>query len=131
MSAVLVVDNDLATCETLRYLLEDADYTPILANNGPAGLTILREYPQPLVVLFDFMMPEMDGDGFMDAVLRDGERATRHAFICITASPQKFLAGVHAHIATLQVPVITKPFNIDALLQAIADAYARLDSATV
>lgn len=131
MQTVLVVDDDAATCETLRYLLEDANYIAILAASGPAALAIMQQHAQPLVVLFDYLMPEMDGDSFMEAVLRAGERATRHTFICITASPQKLLTGLHAHITALQVPVITKPFNIDAILQAVAAAHARLDLATV
>lgn len=131
MRAVLVVDDDQATRETLRYVLEDANYSVILADNGPAALVLLVQQPRPLVVLFDYLMPAMNGDGFIDAVLHAGERATRHAFICITASPQKLLTGMHAHIAALYAPVIPKPFNIDELLQKIADTHTRLDSSVV
>jgi len=57
---VLVVDDDPALVELLKYTLQAAGYQTRSAYDGEAALTLLREQPVNLVIL-DLMMPGIDG----------------------------------------------------------------------
>ncbi len=64
---VLVVEDDLATREVIRHLLEKAGIQVAEAENGRVALERLAE-GQPGLILLDLMMPEMDGFQFVDHV---------------------------------------------------------------
>src|SRR5262245_58413653 len=58
MTRVLLVDDDQAIRETLRFALEDAGYQVLEAADGIAALQALRATPTGMVVLLDLMMPK-------------------------------------------------------------------------
>ena len=61
MSAtILIVDDEPAQLELLRYNLEKAGFTTVHADNGRAALDLVEETDPDLVVL-DWMMPEASG----------------------------------------------------------------------
>jgi PAS domain S-box-containing protein len=64
---VLVVEDDPETREILRRLLEKEGCQVIAAENGRVALERLAE-SQPMLILLDLMMPEMDGFQFIDRV---------------------------------------------------------------
>jgi PAS domain S-box-containing protein len=64
-SSILVVEDDLPTCETLCRSLESMGYTTHAAVNGRSGLDWLSNHPVPSLILLDLMMPEMDGFEFL------------------------------------------------------------------
>jgi CheY-like chemotaxis protein len=64
-SSILVVEDDLPTCETLCRSLESMGYTTHAAVNGRSGLDWLANHPVPSLILLDLMMPEMDGFEFL------------------------------------------------------------------
>ncbi|RJR42835.1 MAG: PAS domain-containing sensor histidine kinase [Deltaproteobacteria bacterium] len=66
---VLVVEDDPDTREILRRLLEKEGCQVIAAENGRVALERLAE-SQPMLILLDLMMPEMDGFQFIDRVRR-------------------------------------------------------------
>jgi CheY-like chemotaxis protein len=123
---VLIVDDDEAIRETLRFVLEDDGYFVLEAADGLAALDILRTSPHPLIVLTNYNMPRLDGPGLLSFVLSDPELAARHTFVHMTAGnrilPPPFLDVLNR----LSVPVLRKPFDIDALLDIVADAEQRL-----
>lgn len=123
---VLVVDDDLAIRETVRFLLEDIGYEVSEAPDGLAALRRLREGIGPLVVLLDMMMPRMDGANVLRAVLDDPRLAHRCTFIVITAGTGTVTLPVKRLLDLLGVPVVYKPFDIDDLLVVIEDAMERL-----
>ncbi|MBS0266063.1 MAG: response regulator [Planctomycetes bacterium] len=57
---ILVVDDDLDTCENLRDILCDLGYTVQTAQSGPEALELVRQTSFDLALL-DFRMPGMDG----------------------------------------------------------------------
>jgi adenylate cyclase len=61
----LVVEDDSATREMLRRMLERDGWTVSEAANGRAGLERVAAAP-PDLVLLDLMMPELDGFGFVE-----------------------------------------------------------------
>jgi two-component system phosphate regulon response regulator PhoB len=61
MSAtILIVDDEAAQLELLRYNLEKAGFTTVQADNGRAAIELIEEIDPDLVVL-DWMMPEASG----------------------------------------------------------------------
>jgi hypothetical protein len=58
---VLVIDDDLRNIFALTSVLEQHELHVLHAENGRAGIEILRNTPEVDAVLMDVMMPEMDG----------------------------------------------------------------------
>jgi len=57
---ILVVDDDPDMRETLQIILESADYTVVMAEDGEQCLAKLKE-EQPDLLILDLLMPRMDG----------------------------------------------------------------------
>ena len=120
MAWVLVVDDDEPTRETLRVMLEDAGYAVAEAPDGQAALEMLRSTPYHAIVLFDLLMPVLDGIGFLRAVKDDELLAKRHGYILLTANRQTLKSESEEMFASLGVKVVHKPFSMNPLLELIA-----------
>jgi len=57
---VLIIDDDLALCESLKLILEPKDFIVNSASNGADGIRLCQEW-QPDIVVLDLLMPGMDG----------------------------------------------------------------------
>ena len=126
---LLIVDDDEPTRETIRIMFEDAGYTVIEATNGADALVLLRESSEPLIVLLDVLMPQLNGEEVLRAILRDRRLRRRHTFILVSALAHlsrrlRLQRLLHA----LAIEVITKPFNVADLEQAVARAEKRQHS---
>lgn len=119
---VLIVDDDDPLRDTLRFLLEEAGYTVAEAKDGLKALEYLRRSPNPVIVLLDLMMPTLDGAGLLGSVSNGGQRLMRHRYILLTAGPQTLNLAFVNLLASLKVPVVSKPFDNDRLLAIIAES---------
>jgi PAS domain S-box-containing protein len=63
---ILVVEDDVSLCRSLRRLLSD-EYTVETASNGREALSAVLKAP-PLLVVTDIIMPELDGIGLLKAL---------------------------------------------------------------
>ena len=63
---ILVVEDDVSLCRSLRRLLSD-EYTVDTASNGREALSAVLQAP-PLLVVTDIIMPELDGIGLLKAL---------------------------------------------------------------
>lgn len=126
MTHVLIVDDDADIRMTMRLLLEDmGGYTVLETANGVSGLEMLRASEEPLVVLLDLLMPQLDGLGVLRAVAEDERLITRHAYVLVTVSRQALSVELPANLRGA-VPVVAKPFDITVLLNTVAEAARRL-----
>ena len=126
MAHVLIVDDDADIRLSMRSLLEDiGGHTVIEAADGLAALEVLRSSEQGLVVLLDLLMPGLDGIGVLQAVAADEQLAIRHAYVLVTVSRRATSETFPATLA-FAVPVVSKPFDIDKLLDTVADAEQRI-----
>ena len=57
---ILVIDDDLNICETLKTHLENEGYDVKTANDGVEGINYFKMY-EPDLVLLDIVMPKKDG----------------------------------------------------------------------
>jgi CheY-like chemotaxis protein len=125
---VLIVDDDEAIRETLRLILEDADYAVLDEGDGPAALRRLRQSRRPMVVLLDLMMPGMSGAGVLEEVVKDSSLVKRSSFILVTAGNNAQIMAISHLLSSLVVPVIRKPWDIEHLLQTVAAAAERISN---
>jgi CheY-like chemotaxis protein len=124
---LLIVDDDAPTREAMRIILEDdAGYSVIEASNGIDALVLLRESSAPLVVLLDVLMPQLGGEEVLRAVLRDRHLRRRHTFILVSALAHlSRRLRLQRLLRALAIEVVTKPFDIADLEQAVARAQMR------
>ena len=127
MGPVLIVDDAPDLRDLLRTVLEEEGYQVLEAADGKTALDLLRRSPQRLVVLLDYFLPEMDGKGVLQIVSRDAVLSTRHAYILLTARTRISLPVLEL-AETLSVPVVRKPFDLEALLVTVAQAQQRLEA---
>ena len=112
---VLVVDDDALIRHTLAAALGDEGYAVRVAQDGRAALDTIGLW-LPDVIVLDLMMPVMDGRAFRAA--QRSIAATAHIPVIILSAAHE----VHARAAPLEADaVFAKPFDLTALLEAIAD----------
>jgi len=118
----LVVDDDLRNIFALTSVLEHHDLKVIHAENGRAGIDLLRKTPDVDIVLMDIMMPEMDGYETMRAI-REIPMFRNLPIIALTAKAMKgdrdkcIEAGASDYIA--------KPVDLEQLFAVLRVWIAR------
>jgi DNA-binding response OmpR family regulator len=60
MVKLLIIDDDLQTCDFLKRYLEKRDYEIFIANNDKDAISITKE-KKPKIVLLDIRMPGVSG----------------------------------------------------------------------
>jgi CheY-like chemotaxis protein len=124
----VVVDDDSDTRIVLRAVLEDEGYTVDEAADGVEALATLQASGAPAVVVLDLDLPGHDGLEIMRAVMGDARLAGRYAFVLLTALSYRRSNTAEQECAALGVPFLSKPFELDALLDAVREAPRRLSS---
>jgi len=111
---VLVVDDDVDLLDAVALILEERGYGVMTATSGEQALDQLRERPLPSLILFDLMMPGMNGWSLRRKLLE----SPRYASI-----PAVVLSGDHAALKTTPPPrctrVLQKPVDLATLLDVV------------
>jgi DNA-binding response OmpR family regulator len=119
MKTILVVDDEFALVEMLESVLVDGGYRVRTATNGRQGLERLREV-KPDLVLVDYMMPNLDGPGMIDAMRKQAEHHD---------TPVIIMSAVGESIVRERVPVyaafLQKPFRISNALATIKAVFGQ------
>jgi FixJ family two-component response regulator len=122
MPVVYVVDDDVSVRESLELVIRHAGWQPVLLESAQAFLAQPRP-AGPSCLLLDVNLPDLNGLDLQARIA--GERA---------AMPIIFITGYGDVPLTVRamkagaVEVLTKPYDDDVLLDAIADALARSQS---
>ena len=82
---ILVVDDDVNTCELLRLYIERDDYQVVIANDGEQAVELFNR-EQPDLVLLDIMLPKMDGW----QVCKEIRKTSNRPIIMLTAKGELF-----------------------------------------
>jgi CheY-like chemotaxis protein len=114
---ILVVEDDSAIRESITDVLEMEDFAVTVAENGAAGLEILRAGGElPDLILLDIMMPVMDGYQFREQQLQDPRLAAIPTVVL--SADRNFHTNVQgkgfAH-------ALKKPIDLDQLLRLLGD----------
>lgn len=121
MPRVLVVDDSATVRRVVRRTLTQAGYDVSLAVDGRHALDAAQE-EIPDLVLVDFVMPNMNGLKFVQAMRRVANLETVPV-VLMSAKADKIGDGFVAQ--TGAVDAITKPFSPEALLAVTGHALAR------
>ena len=113
---VLVVDDDEATRDVLRELLEVEGYRVDTARNGVEALARVMGAGRPDLAIVDLMMPEMDGWTLVSR-LRQEPSTARLPIIIVSAFGEPALMRAPAADAHL-----SKPLSREQLLEAVRGA---------
>lgn len=67
MKKIVIIEDDLAIAQMYRMKFESDGFEVFLADNGKAGLELVKN-STPDVILLDLLMPEMDGQKTLEAI---------------------------------------------------------------
>ncbi|MCU0864939.1 MAG: PAS domain S-box protein [Planctomycetes bacterium] len=113
---ILLVDDDAAVRQTTKRLLERQGFTVLEAGNGIEALKLFDDHQARLsAMLTDLRMPDMDGVRLAQAV-----RILDAGFpIAFFSGFDELGPGVSGDLA--RVPLLQKPFAVDALLKVLTN----------
>jgi DNA-binding NtrC family response regulator len=109
VTTILLVEDDADLRAALLQALRDDGYRVHLAHNGRDALALHRAAPVDLI-LTDLMMPVMSGTALIAALHADDDSTPVIAMSAVTS-----FDGLDPSL-----PRLAKPFDLDALLDAIA-----------
>ena len=115
-ATILVVDDDEHTRALVQDVLDLEGYQVRSAVDGQAALDVLASW-RPDLILLDLNMPRLDGWGFC---------AAQRQQPAISDIPIVLMSAAR-NLPSRQLPcepaaVLEKPFDLDELLQRVADA---------
>ena len=116
--SVVYVEDEPAVQRLVEFWLLDAGYTVHLADDGAAGLALVREVHPDLLVT-DALMPVMSGDDLVEAVRSDPTLA-RIPIVMATAAASPL--RVERMLARGCQAVLTKPLEEATFLAAVRRA---------
>lgn len=119
---ILIVDDQPPVCTSLQFVFEAAGYRVLTAQSGNDAIELAREHHFD-ASLVDIHMPEMNGFEVCRKLRasRIG-RGKSCAFWMMTGAPRAELKFMAEQVGAFGV--FTKPFDTDALLDAVERAVA-------
>ncbi len=113
MRRILVVDDEVDSCQNLLDILTDLGYEADIALDGPGALQLIQEHSYQVAIL-DLRMPGMRGT---DLFLKLRAHSPEMKAILVSAYVDDE-ASVQAHEARMEA-VLVKPVNVGRLLTLI------------
>jgi DNA-binding response OmpR family regulator len=125
----LIIEDDPDIAESVRYNLESAGFTAVVATTGEQGLKLaLDTQNPPMVIVLDLMLPGMNG---MDLCrrLRRETQTRRTPIIMLTAKTSE--ADRIAGLDLGADDYIAKPFSVRELVARVRAVLRRVDDEAV
>jgi CheY-like chemotaxis protein len=119
MATILIVEDEFAIAELVEMILADEGHTVLTAANGRLALERLAKGPNPDLIITDFMMPILDGVGFLKE-LRNNETHRDIPCIVMSSMPEEAVRQRIGHYAAF----IRKPFHLTRVSELV-DALTR------
>ena len=113
---ILIIDDEVYLCETLKDLLEDEGYSVAIATNGKEGLTFLMDH-LCLVSIIDIMLPDTSGLDILKTINEKGIDCLPimlTAFATLETTIKALNEGAYAYI--------TKPYKVEEVKATIRNA---------
>jgi len=121
MATILIVEDNPANMKLAVFVLEQAGYTVVTANDAEVGLTLAREL-RPNLIMMDVQLPGMDGLAATELLKKD-ETTRDIPVIALTALAMK---GDEARIRDAGCDAyIAKPMRYQEVLDTVAAQLAR------
>jgi CheY-like chemotaxis protein len=123
---VLIVDDDADIRDFVRGVLHEAGYQTLEAGDGVAALETLQTHMEPLVVLLDILLPQLDGAALLGIVARNHHMAVSNAYVLMTGKPIVAFPVLRRLAVELDALILSKPIDTTSLLDAVTRAATRL-----
>ncbi len=112
---VLIVDDEIATRDTLRDVLEDEGFAVEVASNGREALDQLAKIGHVCAIILDLIMPEMSGQELLEAMGAEARLATIPVVI-VTSDTTRAPAGR---------TTFRKPLRLDNIVDTVSKLCCR------
>lgn len=109
---ILLIEDDAAIRQLVTDLLTDSGHHVLAAASGRQGLERVGAFRPDLIIL-DKLMPDGDGTMFATGYRKMRGRRAPIIALCATRDGPEWATAIGA------AKYVTKPFDIDALLQAV------------
>lgn len=120
MKKILIVDDEQDIVESLKFVLESANFICYCAYNGEDGLRLAKELVPDLIIL-DVMMPKMNGYKIC-RLLKYDAKYKNIPILMVTARSQEEDKLIGEETGADEY--ITKPFDLDEVVK-IAEKYLK------
>jgi len=117
MKKILIVDDEQDIVESLRFVLEAADYNCYCAYDGEEGLRLAKEIMPDLIIL-DVMMPKINGYK-ISRLLKFDNKYKDIPILMLTARSQESDKLIGEETGADEY--ITKPFDLDEVLKRVSE----------
>ena len=117
MKKILIVDDEQDIVESLKFVLETADYTCYCAYNGEDGLKLAKEIVPDLIIL-DVMMPKINGYK-ISRLLKYDNKYKNIPILMVTARSQEEDKLIGEETGADEY--ITKPFDLDEVVSKVKE----------
>jgi CheY-like chemotaxis protein len=120
---ILIIDDDNRNIFALSAVLRAKGYIVVASPSATEGLQLLQKDPGIKLILMDIMMPDMDGYEALGEIRKNSGLA-EVPVIAVTAQAmpgdreKAMAAGADAYVS--------KPVNVDALLQLLEEYKSRV-----
>jgi len=118
---ILVVDDDLGTCITLKNILIKKDYRVGITDNGEKAIAMAQEKIYDIVFI-DLKLPTING---LEVYLKIKEIDSELVAIMMTAYRQEMADLVEEAMNNNAYACIYKPFNIKEILRLVEEIWER------
>ena len=115
MKKILIVDDEQDIVESLKFVLEAANFTCYCAYNGEDGLRLAKELVPDLIIL-DVMMPKINGYK-ISRLLKYDSKYKNIPILMLTARSQDEDRVLGEETGADEY--ITKPFNSDYVVEKV------------
>ena len=113
---IFLIDDDKSMRISLARMLDELGY--LVEDYSSASIFLEKSVPvSPAVILLDMQMPDMTGLDLQEKLLKLG-RKTPIIFVSGQSHPHQIVSGLKKGA----VDFLFKPFNLEELLRAVADA---------
>lgn len=116
MPTILLVDDESAVRSALRKIFERGGLTVREADSGRDALEAVADDPAIAAVVSDFLMPELDGIDFYDALVARSPHL-RNRVVFLTGAARD--PTVHRPLEDRGVPLINKLEDLQIVLDAV------------
>ena len=117
--SVLVIEDDASIRKLVRAVLTREGYDVEVAADGVEGVLKLGLADYDVIIL-DLMMPHLDGFSFVQALNESAPETLEKIIVTSAASP----AVIKERLKGARLEVMTKPFDIQALIEKVAASIA-------
>lgn len=118
---IMVINDTPEILDLFRELLEPEGYEVILYSFAPFELAEI-ERVQPDLIVLDFIIGQANA-GWQLLQMLKMRRSTANIPIIICSAQTHFIRQIEGYLATHDVRVVAKPFDIDEFLQTVKIAF--------